>query len=297
MSQGDKTESKKKDAAARDRLPEGFVASIPLPPKPHIGLAIQLLPGDYPLTATNLLDRPDNGWIAHITGYISRSRAKSITEWCQSLQVKIVFTFAPHTSPQDDYATQDVDDLCDTDIAAILDPDSPTGLQFERYGYTTIWKDKVALSVIPCDRDPVEFLRSKQVTLEPSLNEIRQRIDEVQKAREVIDAQRDQWLHLQAEPILDEVHELLKSISLPSQFREQLEEVSESLRRDAYGYSDLIETHDIQTILNVRERQARELSQKGELGIPFTRTYVHSRKEAENVAKRIRKPGPPPKTE
>src|SRR5690606_24389435 len=140
-------------------------------------------------------------------------------------------------------------------------------LQYGRYRYTTIRKEKVALSVIPWDRDPVEFLRSERVKLEPSFNEIRQRVCEVQKEREIIDAQRDQWLHQQAEPLLDDLRELLKDSSLPTDFRKEVESDYELLRRHAYGFSDLIETSDLQELLNVSERRAREFAQQGRLGI------------------------------
>ena len=128
------------------------------------------------------------------------------------------------------------------------------------------------------------------------LEDFRQQYKAAQKAREEIDAQRDEWLHAQAEPLLDDMQQDLDALSIPVKLKIEIAKLREQLRKDAYGFSDLIETQDLESILDVGDRRARDLSNKGDLGVAFSRTYAHSRKEAEHFAKKERRPGPPKKT-
>ncbi len=211
VSQGDKIESKQKDAAARDRPPEGFVPSIPRPPLPYFGLALELLPEAYPIRVTSLHGESNHEWIAYIRSVLTPAEANQLAEWCDAFQVRVLITFAPDVSPDDEYAKQDASDCCTEDINAILS----TAVGFDFYRYTTERKGKVALTILSWDLDPVEFLQSQWTILETWLNDIRQRIGEVQKEREEIDARRDQWVQEKAIPLLDDMMRLWESATLP----------------------------------------------------------------------------------
>jgi len=103
----------------------------------------------------------------------------------------------------------------------------------QEYGYWTIPLANVALALVPCDSDPVDY-QTGHLVLETPLSDIRRRVEEAQSAREAIDAKRMTWVREQAEPLLLELHGKLSEATFPDSFRAEANDLRERLYRDSY---------------------------------------------------------------
>lgn len=176
-----------------------------------------------------------------------------------------------------------IDELCRHDMAA-------EARAVQENSYWTIPLANVALALVPCDSDPVDY-QTGHLVLETPLREIQKRVEEAQSARLAIDAERKQWLHQQAEPLLDELEAQLQSAEFPTSVQEEIRALREQLRRDAYGYSSLIDTSQLQEQLDISARRAQELAQQGRIGQSISRFYVFSAEEAAHFAEKDRPTG------
>lgn len=163
----------------------------------------------------------------------------------------------------------------------------------QQYRYWTIPLTNFALALVPCDSDPVD-LQSGQLVLETPLSAIQNRLEKAQIARQAIDAEREQWLRQQAEPLLDELQDALRDASLPTEFREQLVTMRERLRQDAY-FPGIVETSDVAQQLGVDESWVREMARQGRLGLKLSRHFIHSLNELSHFDSKPREVGSPGK--
>lgn len=141
-----------------------------------------------------------------------------------------------------------------------------------------------------CDSEPVEIQQTGHLVFET----LKSRIDEVDKARQVIDSERDKWLHEQAEPLLDELAELLKNASFPESVRDDIRSLREDVRRNAY-YPGIIETSDVAAALERDQSWIREMAREGRLGLKLSRHFIHSESEVAHFFPKPREVGAPKK--
>lgn len=124
-----------------------------------------------------------------------------------------------------------------------------------------------------------------------TMEELVRKYQEVQQERERIDAERDQWLHREAEPFMETLREMLSDATLPEVNREELQKMFQELRGDAY-YRGVISTAEAAKILDRTEQIARRHARKGTVGFDTgQRNYVFNELDVEAFSRLDRPPG------
>jgi hypothetical protein len=173
-------------------------------------------------------------------------------------------------------------------VADVADEQLPQAVaDAHTYRHWTIPFEELALTIVPCD--PLAGMNTEQLLEE----KLKTHYERVEHTRRIVDTDRDRWLQQDAEPLLDELSDLIGNATLPAGFRERCAEVREQLRRDAY-FPAIVQTSDAARQLSVDPSWVREMARQGRIGLKLSRHFIHSSKELQHFDEQPRDVGAPP---
>lgn len=110
----------------------------------------------------------------------------------------------------------------------------------QEYGYWTIPLANVALALIPCESDPVDY-QTGHLVLETPLSDIQSRYEKAQAVCNRLVTERDEWIQDHLNPLLDDLKNQLLTESLPSAIREEAEILRRNLEQDAEKLAGVVD--------------------------------------------------------
>lgn len=213
--------------------------------------------------------------IRHVLEQTAKEDTEAIASCIRQGECQLIFSteFPPHvSSPLYDSVYESIWQLSSGDLNDAV-------LLAQQHGIWTFeYNQKFALTFVSCN--------SPQIMMERLVA----KFERVQDVRERIDAERAEWLHNQAEPLLDVMDEQLLDSSLPEGFRSQIVEMREQIIVDAY-FAGIIETSDVAEALGVDESRVRQFAREGRLGLSLSRHYVFSQEQLNRFAEKDRPHG------
>lgn len=124
-----------------------------------------------------------------------------------------------------------------------------------------------------------------------TMEELVRKYQKVQQERERIDAERDAWVQSQAQPLLDDMEEQLKSATLPEIDRNELKAMLQSLRHETY-YRGMVTSTEAAKIIDRSQTVLRRHARKGSVGEQLAdRDFVYHTDDVQRFAEKERPTG------